>query len=168
MQNIEFELEFFVKFKTLNFYIELSWIFLFRSFYLVHFHSSCKLSEQTDKMPRNESKHKIKPVYFLQFFLIYLIFAQFRLTRIRKTKYNILTFFKCWTNLTLQRKITKIYQTDFLFALISRHFIGLVWYFSGRKEFYQKNSITISWKQFFGKILNFNLNFSQNSMYQIF
>ena len=27
-------------------------------FYLVQFPSSCEISEQSDKMPRNESKHK--------------------------------------------------------------------------------------------------------------
>ena len=51
-------------FKTLNFYIVFSWIFSYQSFYLVHFQSSCKISGQTDKMPRNESKNKIRPDFF--------------------------------------------------------------------------------------------------------
>ena len=61
-------------------------------------------------------------------------------------------------------QISKIDRTDFLFALISRHFIGLVWYFTGRRELYLKSS----WKQFVGKILNFSLNFIWNSMYWYF
>ena len=37
-------------------------------FYFAHFHLSCQISGQTDNMPRNESKHKIK-MLFLKYFL---------------------------------------------------------------------------------------------------
>ena len=41
------------------FFLEFSWIISDRFFSLVHFPSFCKISDQTDKMPRNESKNKI-------------------------------------------------------------------------------------------------------------
>ena len=58
LQNIEFLLEFFVKIQEIKL---LSWIFmdfLTQAFYLVNFHTSSKISGQTNKMPRNESKNK--------------------------------------------------------------------------------------------------------------
>ena len=54
-------LNFSAKFKTLIFFVAFLWIFIHKSFYLVHFHSSYKISGQTDKMPRNESTNKISP-----------------------------------------------------------------------------------------------------------
>ena len=58
---LNFNFNFSPKFNKLNFYIEILWIFEHKSFYLVYFLSSCRISEQTDKMHRNESKNKISP-----------------------------------------------------------------------------------------------------------
>ena len=53
-----------------------------------------------------------------------------------------------------------MYRTDFIFAPISRHFIGLVPYVTGRRELYQKkpcvkkvkeNSIKIQENNFMAK-----------------
>ena len=56
---LNFKLNFLSKFKKLNFWFEYLWIFKDKSFYLVHFHSSCKILGRNDKMLRNESKNKI-------------------------------------------------------------------------------------------------------------
>ena len=53
----------------------------------------------------------------------------------------VIKILACWINLSLQRKMPKIYRTDFIFVLISRHFIGLVWYFTGRSELYQRKKL---------------------------
>ena len=52
---------------TCNKYVSLHPCSTSRNLYLVQFHSSCKTSGQTDKMPRNEIKYKIKMV-FLKYF----------------------------------------------------------------------------------------------------
>ena len=60
-QYIEFWLKFKLKFKILpffKFWIEFSWFFATQFFSLVHFPSVCQISDQTDKMARNESKIK--------------------------------------------------------------------------------------------------------------
>ena len=57
--------------------------------------------------------------------------------------------------LNLNRKYIFINHHDLFFALISRHFIGLVQYFTGRRELYQrKQPVFINWI-----LLKFKLKF---------
>ena len=69
----------------------------------------------------------------------------------------------------IQRKISLIFRTDFILALIFRHFIGLSRYFriwkviTQIKNLNQINSIKLNYKlkkSIFCKILNLNFNFS--------
>ena len=47
-----------------NFYFEFSWNIVYMFFSLAQFPSSCKISDQTDKMHKNDRKNKISPVNF--------------------------------------------------------------------------------------------------------
>ena len=47
-------------------------------------------------------------------------------------------------DMKMQSKKKLIYQTDFIFALISRHFIGLVRYFTGRRELCQRKKTCLN------------------------
>ena len=79
-----FYLNFCQNSRNLIFILNFHRFFLYKSFYLVHFHSSCKISGQTDKMPRNESKNKSVWKIFLCIFrcifrwnFLYMIYVKY-------------------------------------------------------------------------------------------